>query len=90
MSEPTRPTCGTCPHAQMTRQLYLSQCGNKWLPWGAPYTGCYVAPTALTVDNDGTLQEARSPVESDSPGCIHHPDMPAYVEAWKLAREKPQ
>ena len=66
-----RPKCGSCPH----------RIGHEEQTYdGRDYAYAVVHRCSAV----------PYPVGSDSPqvgehddGCIHHPDMPAYVEAWK-------
>jgi len=71
-----RPTCGTCPHRLTTR--------NAWDRMAQSYTGapvfeCHGVPATHCRDEDGTPFEGRQTANEDTPGCMLHPRMGAYV-----------
>ena len=95
-TNPTAPVCrGSTPRAVARAKRQTAQrcdmnerptCGT--CPHRISY-GCKGAAGYCYAQPYGAAAK-ETQIGLDSPGCIHHPDMPAYVEAWKLAREKPQ
>lgn len=85
-TSPTRPTCGTCPHAQMTQPMYLQFHDERWHKFGVPHVACHVLPPTIAADSNHNPCVVRQPADSATPGCLHHPDMAAYVAAWQRSK----
>lgn len=83
MTNKAKPTCATCPYFLAESPVYFYDVKDKKWAWdgGHPQGACGALPPTLSGGDVQTMISARPHimVPYESPGCIHHPDMPGYV-----------
>lgn len=76
MTTTNRPTCGTCPHKLPSFRKFNVKTQRNDGEW---IDECFAVPATWSRNEDGTPFEGRMQPLADTPGCIHHPQMAAYI-----------